>query len=156
MLRPRLTPEERALVAAARTATLATIRPDGHPRLVPICYVLVSGADARGRPVVYTPLDEKPKQDQDPHALGRVSDLLVLPEATLLVERWDEDWTRLAWIRLEGRGELLEPEPNERLEHAAAVVALREKYPQYAGHRLEERPVIRIVVDRVVSWWAGG
>ncbi|HEY7132186.1 MAG TPA: TIGR03668 family PPOX class F420-dependent oxidoreductase [Candidatus Limnocylindrales bacterium] len=143
--------EQRAFVADARTATLATLSPSGRPRLVPICYVV--GADARdGRPRIYSPLDDKPKRSDDPHELGRVQDLLVLPEATLLVERWSEDWSQLAWVRLDGRGELLEPEPHEREEHAVAIVALRDKYPQYAAHRLEDRPVLRFTVDRSIAW----
>jgi PPOX class probable F420-dependent enzyme len=151
-----LTDDQRALVDTARTGTLATRRPDGRPRLVPVCFWLASDADERGRPVLYSPLDEKPKQVADPRGLGRVRDLLVLPEATLLVERWDEDWSRLGWVRLEGRAELLEPEPHERAEHAAAVAGLRAKYTQYADHDLDGRPLIRVVADRVVAWSADG
>ena len=141
----------RAFVAGARTATLATISPTGRPRLVPICFVLGDDA-ADGRSRLYTPLDEKPKRSEDPRDLARVQDLLVLPEATLLVDRWSEDWTRLAWVRLDCRGEILEPEPREREEHAVAVASLREKYSQYVTQRLEERPVIRLTVDRFVAW----
>ena len=143
--------DQRAFLAAARTATLATISPSGRPRLVPICFVV--GEDAPGgRPRIHSPLDEKPKRSDDPRDLARVQDLLVLPEATLLVDRWSEDWDRLAWLRLDCSGELLEPEPRERDEHAAAIVALRAKYPQYEGHRLEARPVIRFTVQRALSW----
>jgi PPOX class probable F420-dependent enzyme len=146
-----LSSPQRAFVAAARSATLATIAPAGRPRLVPICLVL--GPDAPdGRPRIYSPLDDKPKQSDDPHDLARVRDLLVLPVATILVDRWSEDWARLAWVRLECRGEILEPEPRERDEHAAAAAALLAKYPQYASHRLGERPILRFRVDRVVTW----
>jgi PPOX class probable F420-dependent enzyme len=141
----------RSFIASARTATLATLGPSGRPRLVPICFVVSGdGPDVRLR--IHTPLDDKPKRSDDPHDLARVRDLLVLPDATLLVDRWCEDWSRLGWARLDGRAVLLEPEPHERDEHAAAVTALRAKYPQYAGHRLEDRPILRITVDRVVSW----
>lgn len=133
--------------------------PDGRPRLVPVCFVLADGTDGLGRPLVYTPLDEKPKQHPDPRRLARVRDLLVRPEVTLLVDRWEEDWTRLAWIRLYGTAEILEPaqhqrEPHEREEHASAVARLRERYPQYRAQSLAERPIIRVSVDRVVDWWA--
>ena len=147
---------EARFLAAARTATMATVAPDGRPRLVPICFVL-SPADRDGGPdrsVVYSPLDEKPKRSADARSLARVRDLLVLPEVTILAERWDEDWTRLAWLRAYGTAELLEPESRERSEHEAALAALREKYPQYREQRLEERPVIRILVTRTVSWGA--
>ncbi|MFL5681164.1 MAG: TIGR03668 family PPOX class F420-dependent oxidoreductase [Chloroflexota bacterium] len=151
MAPPIMSSAERAFVAAGRTATLATLDPEGQPRLVPICFVV--GADDRmGRALVYTPIDEKPKSSPDPRRLARVRDLLILPAATLLVDRWDEDWSRLAWVRLYGRAEILEPQPHEVEEHAAAVAALREKYAQYRTHALENRPIIRIAVDRVRSW----
>ena len=146
-----MTPEQLAFTTAARTATLATIGTNGRPRLVPICFVAgAAGSDGRSR--LYSSIDEKPKRSTDPHDLARVRDLLVLPEATLLVDRRSEDWSRLAWLRLECRGEILEPEPRERAEHAAAVAALRAKYEQYRDHRLEERPIIRFIVDRVSAW----
>lgn len=148
---PILTAEQRAFLADARRAILATRRPDGGTRLVPICFA-VGGPDPMGRPILYSALDEKPKRDPDPHRLGRVRDLLVLPEATILVDRWAEDWDRLAWLRAEGRAVILEPEPGEAEEHAAAIAALREKYPQYLDQALETRPIIRIALHRAVAW----
>ncbi len=47
---------------------------------------------------------------------------------------------------------MLEPEPDVVEEHAAAVAALRAKYPQYASHRLADRPLIRIAIGRAVTW----
>lgn len=147
-----LTDAERRFLDGERRAILATTAPDGRPRLVPVCYVLTDRTDSMGRPLIYTPIDEKPKRTDNPHDVARVRDLLVLPELSLIVDRWDEDWTRLAWLRLYGSGELLEPQPHEREEHAAAIAALRERYPQYATHDLESRPIIRVAVQRVVSW----
>lgn len=149
-----LTDDQRRFLAQVRRATMSTMSPEGRPRLVPICFVVGDGVDGFGRPRVYTPLDEKPKQSADPRHLARVRDLLVLPEVTLLVDRWDEDWSTLAWLRAYGTGELLEPQVHERDEHAVAVAALREKYPQYVDHALEERPIIRISIDRIVDWSA--
>jgi PPOX class probable F420-dependent enzyme len=148
-----LTPEQRTFLAQARTATLATVRPDGGARLVPICFALRPDDDA-GRPVLYTPLDEKPKRTSDVRDLARVKDILVLPEVALLVDHWDEDWSRLAWLRLHGIGELLEPQAHEVDEHAMAVELLRAKYPQYASHALERLPMICIRVDRAQGWTA--
>jgi PPOX class probable F420-dependent enzyme len=146
-----LTADQLTFARAARTATLATIGSAGRPRLVPICFVLGSPA-LDGRPLIYSPLDEKPKRSPDPHQLARVRDLLILPEATLLIDRWSEDWAHLGWLRLDARAELLEPEPHERDEHAAAVAGLRAKYRQYESQRLEERPILRFTVDRALSW----
>lgn len=144
----------RRFLASARTATLATIGPSGRPRLVPICFVLRvddPGAEVR----LFSPLDDKPKAGDDPHDLARVRDLLARPEATLLVDRWSEDWTELAWLRLDARAELLEAEaaePRDRAERVLVIDALRAKYPQYATHRLEERPILRFTIGRVRSW----
>lgn len=149
---PILTDDERGFLRACRRAILATTGTHGRSRLVPICFAVADQDDRLGRPRVYSPIDEKPKRSADAHDLARVQDLLVLPEVTLLVDRWDEDWGRLGWLRLYGRGELLEPQPHEREEHAWAVAALRAKYPQYDAHRLEERPIIRMTIDRTRSW----
>lgn len=149
---PVLTALERAFVAETRRGSLATMGADGRPRLVPICFVLGEDVDALGRTLLYSPLDEKPKRSANPKDLQRVRDLLVLPAATVLVDRWDEDWTRLGWVRCYGVGELIEPEPREVEEHAAAIALLRAKYPQYESQNLDGRPMIRIRIDRVVSW----
>jgi PPOX class probable F420-dependent enzyme len=141
-----LTTDQRTFLESARRAVLATISPDGHPRLVPICFVVVGDA-----PILYTPIDDKPKRTDDPLALARVRDIVRDPRVTILVDRWDEDWTRLAWLRCSGRATRLAPDAG-RHEHAVAVAALRAKYPQYATHRLEERPLIWVTLERVVGW----
>lgn len=133
-------------LAGARTATLATRGPDGAARLVPICFVALAAGE---RPLIVTPLDEKPKAVADPRDLERVRDIGRDPRVDLLVDRWSEDWTELAWLRLRGRAALLEPGDPAIL---AAAGDLRAKYPQYASHRLEDRPAIRIEVLAARSW----
>lgn len=142
---PLLTSAQRTFLGSARRAVLATIAPDGQPRLVPICFVVASD-----RPVLYTPIDDKPKRGNDPVTLARVRDIQSDARVTVLVDRWDEDWTRLGWLRAEGRAALLGAEVGA--EHAAAVRDLRSKYPQYDMHRLEERPLIRVTLERVIGW----
>jgi len=146
-----LSDEQRSFLAAARTATLATIAPDGVPRLVPVCFALVDAAGAAAGPVIYTPLDDKPKRVGDPHDLARVRDILARPDVALLVDRWSEDWSQLGWLRILGRASLVEP-GDAPDEHAAAVAGLRAKYPQYADHHLEDQPIIRIAVGATRSW----
>ena len=153
---PILSADERAFLASRREAVLATLDPDGLPRLVPICFVLGETDDRLGRPILYTPIDEKPKVSADPRRLARMRDLLVLPTAVVLVDRWDEDWSRLAWLRAYARAEILEPQPHEVEEHGRAVGALRAKYRQYESQRLEDRPIIRLTIDRARSWGAIG
>jgi PPOX class probable F420-dependent enzyme len=133
-----LTPPRRALLDQARTATLATIGATGRARLVPVCFVLEGD-------VIATPIDEKAKRLPDPMSLGRIRDIQARPEVTLLVERWSEDWAELAWVRIEGRATVVPSTP-------IVVDALRAKYPQYASHDLEARPMIEVAIDRVTSW----
>jgi hypothetical protein len=71
---------------------------------------------------------------------------------SVLVDAWDEDWSRLAWLRCHGTAELVEPSGDRSGEHRSAVAALRSKYPQYATHDLAGRPIIRIVLERATSW----
>jgi PPOX class probable F420-dependent enzyme len=143
-----LDPAELAFLVAARRAILATIDPDGRPRLVPVCFIVE--AVGGERPRLLTPLDDKPKATGDKRALARARDIAARPAVSLLVERWDEDWTRLAWLRLYGTATLLEP-PDVP---ADAVARLRTKYPQYATHDLESSPLIAIDVERASSWGA--
>ena len=148
-----LTPDQRTFLGAARTATLATIDAQGRPRLVPICFAMRSEASGED-PVLYTPLDEKPKRGSDVRGLARVRDILAIPEVALLIDHWDEDWLQLAWLRLSGTAELLEPDGPDIVAHAEAVGLLRARYPQYAMHALESLPIIRVRVDRALGWEA--
>ena len=100
-LSPVLTPAERELLATARRATLATTAADGRPRLVPVCFVILDD-------VVWTPLDEKPKVVDDLRSLARVRDILDRPGVSLLVDRWSEDWSELAWLRIHGRATVVD------------------------------------------------
>jgi len=144
----QLDARELAFLVAARRALLATIDPDGRPRPVPICFIVDAADPAHVRLV--TPLDDKPKALEDKRALARVRDIRARPEVSVLIERWDEDWSKLGWLRLYGRARLLEPTD---LPHDA-VERLRTKYPQYATHALGSSPMIEIDVERATSWGA--
>ena len=143
--------EDLDVLAASRRAVLATIAPTGRPRLVPITFAFTL---RNGSAVLYSALDQKPKAVMDPRDLARVRDILERPRVSVLVDLWDEDWTRLAWLRLDGRATLLEPTDVPAGEHAAAAELLRARYPQYAEMALEQRPMLRIDVERAVRWSA--
>jgi PPOX class probable F420-dependent enzyme len=148
----RLTEAQREMLEQSRRAILGTTAEDGRPRLVPMVFAVAAADD--GHTLLYSALDEKPKSVSDPHRLARVRDIVERPNVSVLVDRWDEDWSRLAWLRLDGRATLLEPDGPDTEEHGAAVRLLRDRYVQYATHRLEERPMLRIEIDRVVDWSA--
>jgi PPOX class probable F420-dependent enzyme len=145
---PVLSAAQRAFLADARRAVLATIAPNGQPRLVPICFVLDPRQD-----VLYSPLDEKPKAVEDPRRLARVG-TSRRTRASRCSSTGGTDWARLAWLRLAGTATLLEPDGSQAAEHSSAVHALRSRYEAYRGHDLESRPMIRIVIDSATSWGA--
>ncbi len=148
-----LSPDDRVLLDAARTATLATIDPAGRSRLVPICFVVAD--EVVDGLVLWSPIDEKPKRTGDPTDMARVRDVLARPHVTLLVDRWSEDWTELRWLRLAGRAVLVGPDPLDATLREV-IATLRAKYPPYRDHALERRPMLRIAIDVVVGWAAAG
>jgi len=139
--RATLTEAEIAFVRAQRVARLATADGDGHPHVVPVCYAF-DGAR------FYTPLDEKPKRVAG-NELRRVRNIEARHEASLLVDQYDDDWSRLGYVLVHGRADVLMPED---AAHAHALVLLRERYLQYQTMKLETHPVIVITPDHVVSW----
>lgn len=133
---------QRAFVTVARVARLATVGEGGLPHVVPVCFALEGQT-------VYIALDEKPKRVR-PERLRRVRNILANPRVQLLVDRYEEDWSRLAFAQLSGSATLLAG----GAEHAEASKLLRAKYSQYLAMNLEDRPMIRIEIDGVVSWGA--
>ena len=145
MLRPytgpvQLEPALEAFVREARVARLATVDERGRPHVVPICFVYDGGA-------VYSVLDAKPKR-VPVRRLRRVRNLVANPDVQVLVDRSDEDWSRLAYVQLRGRASLLEASPGQ----AEAVRLLRAKYTQYAAMAIDDQPVIKVEVEDAVVW----
>jgi PPOX class probable F420-dependent enzyme len=135
-----LTDQQRRFLDAQRVARLATADAAGRPHVVPICYALTGDT-------VYFTIDEKPKK-KPAAGLKRLANLRANPFAALVVDRYDEDWSRLGWVMLQGRAEVLDSGP----EHDLAQATLRARYPQLATMRIEGLPVVSVRVDRVSSW----
>jgi PPOX class probable F420-dependent enzyme len=133
------------LLRDARVARLGTADRSGRPLVVPVCYVF------DGRACV-SAIDAKPKRVAAP-GLRRVRNIEANPQATLVVDRYDEDWSRLAWVMVEGPAEILTEGP----ARAEAVDLLREKYPQYRamGLRRDAAMVLRVVAARTRCWRGG-
>ena len=142
---PSLSPgTTRRLVEAARVARLATVDTGGRPHLVPVCFVLDSGGAEGDR--AYIAVDHKPKRGTE---LRRTANLRATGRACLLVDRYDEDWSQLWWVRLDGHGgEVQDPGEADR-----AIDALAVKYPQYLADR-PDGPVLVIDIDGYRGWSA--
>jgi len=139
--RTRLTENEIGFINTQRAARLATADLEGHPHIVPVCY-------AYDGTHFYIPLDEKPKR-VDESKLRRVRNILARHEASLLIDQYDDDWSRLGYVLVHGHAGLLEPVDSP---HAQALVLLRKRYVQYRSMDLERHAVIVITPDSVTSW----
>jgi PPOX class probable F420-dependent enzyme len=136
----RLDPAEaRALFVSAAVARLATVRPDGSPHLIPVCFALAGET-------IYTAVDHKPKATAD---LARLRHIAAEPRVALLADRYEDDWSRLWWVRVDGDASVVST-PRER---EGALAALAAAYPHYAA-RAPEGPVIAVRPRRYSGWRA--
>ncbi|MDQ3889681.1 MAG: TIGR03668 family PPOX class F420-dependent oxidoreductase [Actinomycetota bacterium] len=126
-------------VAHARVGRLATVDREGRPHLVPFCFA------AEGE-TIYSAVDAKPKHSQ---RLRRLENIREHPSVSILVDHYDEDWSRLWWVRLDGRAEVLEGGS----ERERALRLLEEKYEQYRARR-PDGPVIAVRVEGRRAWTA--
>ncbi len=138
---PDLSAAARELLATARVAHLATADQYARPHAVPVVFVWREG-------ILYTPLDRKPKRDDDWHALRRVRNIETNGRVAIVVDRYDEDWSQLAWVLLEGVATILE----RGEERDTAATLLREKYAQYETLPLDGRPIVRVEIERGTEW----
>ena len=129
-------------LARMRVARLATADTSGKPHVIPIVFA----SDGQR---LYTPLDEKPKRVR-PNQLKRVRNLLDNDQVAIVVDSYDEDWTRLAWLLVKGTGEFVEHGEVRRI----GVLLLEAKYPQYEDMPLAECPLIIVTPTEVSSWGA--
>lgn len=125
------------LLDTARVARLALLDEEDLPRVLPVTFAVWEGA-------VWSAIDQKPKRAAEP---ARVRRLRRRPEAALVVDRYDDDWSRLAWVELRG------PVSVEPI--GPALEALTEKYPQYV-EQSPQGPLLRLQPERFTCWRAAG
>jgi PPOX class probable F420-dependent enzyme len=131
-----LSDPERAFLTRRRIGHLATADRSGKPHLVPVCFAAVHDK-------LYTAIDEKPKSGR---VLKRVQNILENPNVAFLVDHYDEDWSHLGWLRIDGAAEVLSDGP----EFELSVQLLQNRYEQYSAMRLSEIIAIRVLCAR--SW----
>jgi PPOX class probable F420-dependent enzyme len=134
-----LSESERRFLSSRKVGHLATADRHGAPHVVPVCFALHDGA-------LYITIDEKPKRAGAP--LKRLRNIAENPAVAVVVDRYEDDWTRLGWVMLRGPAEIL----TDGAEHARAQEMLRARYPQLNHMRIASLPVIAVRVGRVTSW----
>ena len=136
-----LSDHERGFLLMQRVGHLATADSQAVPHVVPVCFTI-------SQDTLYITIDEKPKRVAGP-ALKRVRNIEHNPVVAIVVDRYDDkDWTRLGWVMLRGRAEIL----RAGTEHDRAQELLRSRYSQLAAMQIAERPVIAVRLERVTSW----
>jgi PPOX class probable F420-dependent enzyme len=128
------TAELRRRFASSAVARLATVRPDGAPHVVPLVFALVEDT-------VYSAVDAKPKRTS---ALQRLANVRAEPRCALLVDHYEDDWSRLWWVRADGTAAVVDQPPAAH----PGLAALAERHPQYR----EQPPAGPLLVVTVQQW----
>jgi PPOX class probable F420-dependent enzyme len=130
-----------AFLREARVGRLATADAAGRPLVVPVCFAFDGEA-------LYSAVDDKPKRTRE---LRRLRNVAENPHVALVVDEWDEDWSRLRWVIVEGTAEVL----RSGGDFGRAIDLLVAKYPQYRMMDLRtDGVVLRLRVERLLAWRA--
>jgi PPOX class probable F420-dependent enzyme len=103
----------------ARVARLATLDKNRAPHMVPICFIYDGS-------FFYTAIDRKPKSVA-PTQLARLKNISIAPQVALLIDEYNEDWSRLWYVLVRGEAALV----SATAERGHALTQLRAKYSQY-------------------------
>ncbi|MGB7946209.1 MAG: TIGR03668 family PPOX class F420-dependent oxidoreductase [Candidatus Binatia bacterium] len=140
MKRLKLSAGALRLIRSARVAHLGTVGIQRRPLVLPICFAF-DGAD------FFSPIDEKPKR-VSPRKLKRLQNIEANPQVSLVIDRYGEDWRKLAYVLVSGQARIL----LTGQKHRRAVNLLRKKYRQYRSMAIHQRPIIVIRPLSVKAW----
>jgi PPOX class probable F420-dependent enzyme len=137
----------KTIIDKARVARLATVDTEFKPHLIPVVFVFDNGR-------YFIPIDEKTKRSR-PEKLKRAKNIQQNPNVALLVDEYNEDWTKLFFIMIQGKaciigGKELEQQ-NDLLLLEKAQKLLSDKYLQYQKTGIGEY-VIMIIPQKVITW----
>jgi PPOX class probable F420-dependent enzyme len=138
----------KTIINEAKVARLATVDIKCRPYLVPVVFVLDNDNDC-----YFIPIDEKTKRSK-PENLKRVRNIQENPNVVLLIDEYNEDWTKLYFIMIQGKGSVLggkKLEQNEMQLLEKAHILLHNKYPQYQNIGVGEY-LIMIMPQKVIVW----
>jgi PPOX class probable F420-dependent enzyme len=129
-------------IGAARVGRLGTVDTDGQPLVVPICFAF----DGRA---LFSAIDAKPKRSAG-RELKRVRNIAGNPRVSIAIDHYDEDWSRLRYVIIQGHAEILE----SGQEYGRGVDMLLAKYPQYGALPLDPHRglMIKITPRSILSW----
>ena len=132
----------RELIERSPVARLGLLDDDARPRVLPVTFAVAAGG-------LVSAVDEHKAKRVAGRELARVRWLRERPQAALTVDRYDDDWSRLAWVQALGRADVVDAAP------AGALDALRAKYAPYR-ERDPGGPFVLVRPERFVCWRADG
>ncbi len=127
-------------ISNQRVARLGTVDKEGHPYVVPICYIF----DGE---FIFSVLDQKPKT-VGLLELKRVRNIISNPQVSLVIDKYCEDWQKLGFVTILGKANLLQ----DGNEHDRIILMLKEKYIQYRSMNIDHNPIIKITVTKMIAW----
>ena len=130
-------------IERAKVARLATVSPECKPHLVPVVFVFDDNH-------FFIPIDNKRKTSK-PEKLKRVTNIYENPNVALLIDDYDEDWTKLAFVMVQGKASIINKLQEENIQLQEAHKKLMIKYPQYQEIGLGEM-CIKIMPEKLASW----
>ena len=142
----------KTIINKAKVARLATVDIKCTPYLVPVVFVLDNDNDC-----YFIPIDEKTKRSK-PENLKRVRNIKENPNVTLLIDEYNEDWTKLCFIMIQGKASIIggkKLDENEMSLLEKAHKLLRSKYAQYQKISVGEY-LIMIMPQKIIVWKNNG
>ncbi|MGH2983479.1 MAG: pyridoxamine 5'-phosphate oxidase family protein [Solirubrobacterales bacterium] len=133
-----LPPWARGLLQTERVGHLGLLDDDGQPRVLPVTFAVVDDE-------IWSAVDEKPKRVPGTK-LARIRWLRARPSSALTVDRYSDDWSKLAWVQLIGTTTVVEAAGQARV-----LDALSARYAPYR-ERPPRGPLLRMTPERCV-WW---
>ena len=140
----------KAIIDKARVARLATVDSECMPHLVPVVFAF----DGEH---YYIPIDKKTKQDPSkPERLKRVKNIQANPNVALLIDEYNENWSKLYFVMIQGRASLISNAKGEQQNELSLLLAkshklLSEKYHHYQNIGIGEY-VIMIYPLKIITW----
>jgi len=129
----------RRRIRGSMVARLATVGPDGRPHIVPITFAMDDDT-------IYFAIDFKPKKTAD---LQRLRNIEANPSVSVLVDHYEDDWTKLWWVRADGSARIV----IDGALFEQGIALLTHRYTQYRSAR-PAGPVIAISIARMTGWSA--
>jgi PPOX class probable F420-dependent enzyme len=141
--RMNIDPSAEEVIERARVARLATANAQSRPHLVPVVFVY---AGMR----FLIPIDKK-RKTVEPQKLRRLMNIRENPDVALLIDEYDEDWTKLTFVMIQGKASILNKlhDGNTWLQQAYQKLTI--KYPQYQKFGLEDT-CIMVEPKKAIFW----